>query len=76
MAMASEKINATQPTPPTENLETGKLAPGNVKNNNEHDVDLKKDDTSFFSSFVSNENIPKKKPDAVSNIEAVRNPYD
>jgi vacuolar protein sorting-associated protein 1 len=76
MAIVSEKINASKPAPPTDNLKTGKLAPGTVNNNKDLDVDLKKDDASFFSSFFSNKNIPKKKPDAVSTMEAVRNSCD
>ena len=70
MSIVTERLNANKPPPPQENLKAGKLAPGTVNNNKDLDVDIKKEEPSFFGSFFSGKAQPKKK-DAVSTMEAV-----
>ncbi|TDL27622.1 hypothetical protein BD410DRAFT_430157 [Rickenella mellea] len=53
MAIIADRMNANKPPPPTIDPKTGKLPPGALNNNKDLDVDPKKDDTSFFSSFFS-----------------------
>ena len=56
-------MNANKPPPDTKG---GKLAPGTVNNNKDLDVDVKKEEPSFFGSFFSSaKNAPKKKGAAV-----------
>ena len=51
MSIVNDKMNANKP-PPTD--AKGKLAPGTLNNNKDLDVDVKKEDASFFGSFFSN----------------------
>lgn len=53
MSIVTERLNASKPPPPTDNLKTGKLAPGTINNNKDLDVDLKKEEPSFFGSFFA-----------------------
>jgi hypothetical protein len=63
MAMVQERLNANRPQADTKG---GKLAPGAVNNNKDLDVDVKKEEPSFFGSFFSqSKNAPKKKGAAV-----------
>ena len=68
MAIVTERLNASRPQPPE--TKGGKLAPGAVNNNKDLDVEIKKEEPSFFGSFFSQgKNAPKKKGAAV--MEAV-----
>ena len=49
----SECLNANKLLPSVDNSKTGKLAPGTVNNNKDLDVEMKKDEASFFGSFFS-----------------------
>lgn len=74
MSIVTERLNATKAPAPVDNPKTGKLAPGTINNNKDLDVDLKKEEPSFFGSFFSaNKGGPaaaKKKPGYT--MEAVR----
>lgn len=74
MAIVTERLNASKPPPPAADLKSGKLAPGQLNNNKDLDVDPKKDESSFFGSFFSaTKNAPKKKGAAI--MEVVRFAY-
>ncbi|KAL4075418.1 Dynamin central region-domain-containing protein [Scleroderma yunnanense] len=53
MAIVQERLNANKPPPPQADPKTGKLAPGQINNNRDLDVDPRKDEPSFFGSFFS-----------------------
>lgn len=53
MAIVQDRLNANKPPPPQADPKTGKLAPGQINNNRDLDVDAKKDEPSFFGSFFS-----------------------
>jgi len=53
MSIVTERLNVNKPPPPVDNPKTGKLAPGTVNNNKDLDVEMKKDEASFFGSFFS-----------------------
>lgn len=68
MSIITDRMNANKPPPPVDS-KGGKLAPGALNNNKDLDVDAKKEEPSFFGSFFSAKNQPKKKGAAV--MEAV-----
>ncbi|KAJ6559543.1 Dynamin central region-domain-containing protein [Mycena capillaripes] len=52
-SIVEERINAARPqTPP--DTKAGKLAPGQINNDRDLDVEAKKEDSGFFSSFFPN----------------------
>jgi hypothetical protein len=53
MAIVNERMNANKPPPPVADPKTGKLAPGQINNNRDLDVDARKEEPSFFGSFFS-----------------------
>jgi dynamin 1-like protein len=53
MAIVTERLNANKPPPPAHDPKTGKLAPGQINNNKDLDVDNKQEEPSFFGSFFS-----------------------
>lgn len=62
MSIVTDRINANKPPPPTADPKTGKLAPGQINNNRDLDVEIKKEEPSFFGSFfASNKGTVKKK---------------
>ncbi|KAJ7844451.1 P-loop containing nucleoside triphosphate hydrolase protein [Mycena leptocephala] len=48
--IVNDRINAARPPTPPE-PKTGKLAPGQINNNRDLDVEVKKEDPGFFASF-------------------------
>ncbi|KAH7889977.1 Dynamin central region-domain-containing protein [Phlebopus sp. FC_14] len=62
MSIVSERLNANKPPPPAADAKSGKLAPGQINNNRDLDVEAKKEEGSFFSSFFSSarKGQPKK----------------
>ena len=46
-------MNANKPPPAADNPKTGKLAPGTINNSKDLDVEIKKEEPSFFGSFFS-----------------------
>jgi hypothetical protein len=60
MAIIGERMNANKP-PPVADPKAGKLAPGQVNNNKDLDVDPKKEEASFFGSFFSSSKGTQKK---------------
>lgn len=60
--MVSERLNSSKPSP---DVKGGKLPMG-VNNNKDLDVDIRREEPSFFGSFFSSaKNAPKKKGVAV-----------
>lgn len=68
MAIVQERLNANKPQQ-TVDPKT-KLAPGQVNNNKDLDVDIRQQDNSFFGSFFTAKNQPRKKGAAA--MDAVR----
>ena len=68
MSIVNDRLNANKPQTP--DMKGGKLPPGAVNNNKDLDVDIKKEEPSFFGSFFSSaKNAPKKK--GVAAMESV-----
>lgn len=69
--MVTDGMNANKPPPDTKG---GKFAAGAVNNNKDLDVDMKKEEPSFFGSFFSSaKNAPKKKGAAIMEAVSDRN---
>jgi hypothetical protein len=73
MAIVQDRLNANKPPTPVPDAKSGKLAPGQINNNRDLEVDPKKEEPSFFGSFFSSakKGQPKK---AGPIMEAVRPP--
>ncbi|KAJ7771596.1 Dynamin central region-domain-containing protein [Mycena metata] len=56
MSIVNDRMNAARPPPPAADPKAGKLAPGQINNNRDLDVEAKKEEPSFFGSFFA----PKK----------------
>lgn len=72
MAIVQERLNANKPQQPAVDPKT-KLAPGQVNNNKDLDVEVRQQDNSFFGSFFAAKNQPKKK--GVAAMDAVGAPF-
>ncbi|KAF8334035.1 Dynamin central region-domain-containing protein [Cantharellus anzutake] len=51
MTIVTERINASKPPPAAPDPKSGKLAPGQINNNKDLDVEAKKEEPGFFGSF-------------------------
>lgn len=71
MAIVQDRLNANKPPPPTGDPKTGKLAPGQINNNRDLDVEIKKEEPSFFGSFFARDKATVKKKGGVATMEAV-----
>ncbi|KAG1839519.1 Dynamin central region-domain-containing protein [Suillus subluteus] len=62
MSIVQDRLNANKPPTPVPDAKSGKLAPGQINNNRDLDVDIKKEEPSFFGSFFSSakKGQPKK----------------
>ncbi|KAJ8591867.1 hypothetical protein M405DRAFT_860223 [Rhizopogon salebrosus TDB-379] len=62
MAIVQDRLNANKPPTPVPDAKSGKLAPGQINNNRDLEVDPKKEEPSFFGSFFSSakKGQPKK----------------
>lgn len=62
MSIVQDRLNANKPATPVPDPKSGKLPPGQMINNRDLDVDLKKEEPSFFGSFFSSakKGQPKK----------------
>jgi len=61
LAIVSDRMNA-QKSQPAADAKNGKVTPAQLNNNKDLDVDMKKEEASFFGSFFSaGKNAPKKK---------------
>lgn len=65
-------MNVNKPAPAVDNPKTGKLAPGTVNNNKDLEVDLRKEEPSFFGSFFSGAKGPAAKKKGQPTMESVR----
>lgn len=71
MAIIQDRLSANKPPPPVADPKSGKLAPGQINNNRDLDVEAKKEEPSFFGSFFSaNKTAAAKKKGSV--MESVR----
>lgn len=69
MSIVTERLNQSKPQQAAD-TKNGKLAPGQINNNKDLDVDPRREEASFFGSFFSaTKNAPKKKGAAI--MEAV-----
>ena len=73
MAIVQDRLNANKPPPPQGDPKAGKLAPGQINNNKDLDVEIRKEEPSFFGSFFSSTKGTQKKKgvaamDAVSGL--------
>lgn len=63
MSIVQDRLNANKPAAQQTDPKSGKLAAGVINNNRDLDVDLKKEEPSFFGSFFARgPNGQKKKP--------------
>ena len=54
MQIIQDRLNANKPPPgPPVDPKTGKLAPGVINNNKDLDVEVRKEEPSFFGSFFA-----------------------
>ncbi len=66
MALVTDRMNAAKPPTPVPDPKSGKLPPGAINNNKDLDVDMKKEEPSFFATFFSGaKNAPRKKGVAI-----------
>ena len=67
MALVTDRLNANKPAMPEP--KQGKLTPAQLNNNKDLEVDMKKEEPSFFGSFFSSsksqEQKAKKSPQAM-----------
>ncbi|KAG8970808.1 vacuolar protein sorting-associated protein 1 [Tulasnella sp. 419] len=61
MAIVQERLNANKPPPPVHDPKSGKVTAAQLNNNKDLEVDLKKEEPSFFGSFFSGGKNAKKK---------------
>lgn len=61
MSIVQDRLNANKPPPPQADPKTGKLAPGQINNNKDLDVEFRKEEPSFFGSFFANKQGTQKK---------------
>src|ERR1700691_4282683 len=66
MGIITERLNANKPQPAPADPKSGKLAPGQINNNKDLDVDSKKEEPSFFGSFFAGKKSAKKGPNTPS----------
>ncbi|KAJ6488468.1 Dynamin central region-domain-containing protein [Mycena vitilis] len=53
MSIVNDRLNAARPPPSGADPKSGKLAPGQINNNRDLDVEAKKEEPSFFGSFFA-----------------------
>lgn len=68
MGIVTERLNANKPQPPATG---GKLAPGQINNNKDLDVEAKKEEPGFFGSFWNQKTAGKGKKVGAASMEAV-----
>jgi len=68
MGIVTDRLNANKPPPTTEK---GKLAPGQINNNKDLDVESKKEEPGFFGSFWNQKAAGKAKKVGAASMEAV-----
>lgn len=78
MQLVQDRMNANKPQQPQHDPKSGKLAPGAINNNKDLDVDIKREEPSFFGSFFaggkSGAGAAKRKPGApiMENVSRLR----
>ncbi|KAJ7063529.1 Dynamin central region-domain-containing protein [Mycena amicta] len=71
MTIVNDRLNANKPPPAAADLKSGKLAPGQINNNRDLDVEAKKEEPSFFGSFFAPKTkAATAKKNGVSTMEA------
>jgi len=61
MAIVTDRLNAAKPPPAPVDTKSGKLGPGQINNNKDLDVEVKKEEPSFFGSFFTSSKAAQKK---------------
>ncbi len=61
MSIVQDRLNAAKPVEKPIDPKSGKLAPGQLNNGRDLDVDNKTEPPSFFNSFFSKDKAPKRK---------------
>lgn len=69
MSIVTERMNANKPPPPSADPKSGRLTSGQINNNKDLDVELPKEEPSFFGTFFSG-NKGGKKRSALTNGRA------
>jgi len=70
MSIVTDRLNAQKPPTPVPDAKSGKLAPGQINNNKDLDVDVKKDEPGFFGSFFTTAQKQQSKKKGVAAMEA------
>lgn len=75
MSIVQERLEANKPPPPAADPKSGRLTASQLNNNKDLDVDMKKEEPSFFGSFFSsaNKGAPKKK--GAASMDSVRDNF-
>lgn len=60
MSIVTDRVNANKPPPANIDPKSGRLAPGTVNNNKDLEVDLQKEEPSFFGSFFNKQKANKR----------------
>lgn len=71
MAIVSDRLNQNKPPPAAPDPKSNKLAPGQINNNKDLDVDSKKEEPSFFGSFFQGKKVGAKKGPNTPVMESV-----
>ncbi|KAF9244232.1 Dynamin central region-domain-containing protein [Melanogaster broomeanus] len=76
MGIVQDRLSANKPPPAAPDPKSGKLAPGQINGGRDLDVDLKKDEPSFFGSFFSTakKGQPKKSGPVMESPPAIIRP--
>lgn len=61
MSIVTDRLNANKPPQSIPDPKTGKLAPGQINNNKDLDVDLRREEPGFFGSFFAKPAAGSKK---------------
>ncbi|KAJ6582816.1 P-loop containing nucleoside triphosphate hydrolase protein [Mycena sp. CBHHK59/15] len=74
LAIVNDRMNASRPPPPAPDPKSGKLAPGQINNNRDLDVEAKKEEPSFFGSFFAPKTKAAAKKNGVSSPSTMEAP--
>lgn len=75
LSIVTDRMNAQKPPTPAPDAKSGKLAPGAVNNNKDLDVEVKKEEPSFFGSFFSSAQKQQTKKKGAQAMEAVSSSF-
>ncbi|THH31528.1 hypothetical protein EUX98_g2638 [Antrodiella citrinella] len=70
LSIVSDRLNAQKPPTPAPDAKSGKLAPGQINNNKDLDVDIRKEEPGFFGSFFTAAQKQQSKKKGAAAMEA------